>query len=235
MAITFPEPVGGMFGSSGLESGALTNFYGGPGTGKTNLCLLAVLECVKNKGKAVYIDTEGGFSVERLQQICKGNDIDFDSAVKNIEIVEPKTFEEQRKCIQQLQEKNADLIIVDSIVSLYRLGNDPEKGRQSREELLEANRELSRQLSVLSNMARQRKIPVIMTAHTFKNWETGENEMIGGDVLKYWSKAIIFLEKTEKLSERKATITKHRFMEEGKEAKFVIVEKGIEPSKFKIF
>ena len=76
---------------------------------------------------------------------------------------------------------------------------------------------------------------MIVTTHTYKNWDTGENDVIGGDSIKYWSKAIIFLERTGKDGERRAIIAKHRSQPEGKTVKFVITEDGIKPSGFKIF
>ena len=59
--------------------------------------------------------------------------------------------------------------------------------------------------------------------------------MIGGEMIKYWSKAIVFLERTGKTSERKATVFKHRSLPEGSSAKFEITGSGIKPSGFKIF
>jgi DNA repair protein RadB len=116
------------------------------------------------------------------------------------------------------------------VVSLYRLEyTDPKV------EVLEASRELSRQLADLSNIAREKNIPVLVTAHTFKNWDTGDNEVIGGNVLKYWSKAIVFLERTGRTSERRATITKHRHMAEGGSVKFELTQEGLRPSGFRIF
>ena len=60
-----PEPVNGLI--SGLDPKALISIYGAPGTGKTNLCLLAAADCIKKGGRVVYVDTEGGISVERFQ------------------------------------------------------------------------------------------------------------------------------------------------------------------------
>jgi DNA repair protein RadB len=129
-----------------------------------------------------------------------------------------------------MENQDFDMVILDSAVALYRLEcSEPAK------ETLEANKNLSRQLSVLSNIARRRNIPVIITAHTFRNWDTGENRIIGGDSIAYWSKSIVFLERTGKTSERKATVTKHRSIPEGKCVKFEIIEKGIRPSGFRIF
>ncbi|NIO20653.1 MAG: DNA repair and recombination protein RadB [Candidatus Aenigmarchaeota archaeon] len=222
--ILLPEPFHSLTG--GIEKGAITNFYGPPGVGKTNLCILAALDCIIKGGEVVYIDTEGGLSPERVKQISMGNEDIF----KNMILIEPKTFEEQGVVIKNLENQDFDMLVLDSSVALYRLKcADPTK------ETLEANKELSVQLSVLSNIARKRKIPVVITAHTFKDWETGENRIIGGDSIKYWSKSIIFVEHTGKMGERKATIMKHRSIPEGKSVKFEIVEEGVRPSGFRIF
>ena len=220
-----PEPMHSLLG--GIDHGALTNFYGAPGTGKTNLCLMLSIECIKNGGKVIYVDTEGGFSPERVAQLTP----EAENALRNISIVEPKDFKEQGDIIRNLHKMEADLIIVDSAAALYRLEYaDPDK------EALEASRELGKQMAVLSSIAREKKIPVIITSHTYKDWETERNEIVGGDSLKYWSKVMVFLERTGKMAERSATITKHRWMPEGKTVKFVITEDGIKPSGgFKLF
>jgi DNA repair protein RadB len=222
--IPLPEPLNSII--SRLEEKSITNFYGGPGTGKTNLCLLAALECVKNGGCVTYIDTEGGFSAERLKQLTKNPE----QALQKITLLEPKTFEEQGKLIRSLDSQKSDLIILDSAVALYRLEYADPKA-----ETLEAHRELSKQISILSSLSREKNIPIIITAHTFQNWDTGTNEIVGGDMIKYWSKAIVYLERTSKTSERKATVIKHRWVPEGGTVKFVIVEDGIKPSGFRIF
>jgi DNA repair protein RadB len=218
--LKLPVPLHELLG--GIEFKALTNFYGAPGTGKTNLCIMLSLECIRNGGKVVYIDTEGGFSPERLSQLSGGDA----GPLGSISLLEPKDFKEQGDVIRGLDKLQADLVILDSAAALYRLEySDPNK------EALEANRELSRQMSVLSNLARKREIPVIVTSHTYKNWETDLNEIVGGDAVKYWSKAMVFLERTGRMSERNATIIKHRWLPEGLSTKFVITQDGIRPSK----
>jgi len=223
--LQLPEPLHALLG--GIEFSALSNFYGAPGTGKTNICLLISIECIKNGGKVVYIDTEGGFSPDRLSQLT-GN---VDDAMKKINLIEPKNFKEQSDVIRGLDKKEADLIVLDSAAALYRLEYaDPEK------EILEANRELSRQMSILSSLAREKGIPVVVTSHTYKNWDTDRHEIVGGDSVKYWSKVLVFLERTGKMSERNATVIKHRSLPEGKTVRFVITQDGIKPaSGFKLF
>jgi len=120
--LQLPEPLQSLLG--GIESGALTNFFGAPGTGKTNICLLLAIECVKNGGKVIYVDTEGGFSLERVMQLVP----DAGETLKSITISEPRNFKVQGEIIRSLEKSDANLIIVDSAAALYRLEYaDPEK------------------------------------------------------------------------------------------------------------
>ncbi|PSQ45443.1 DNA repair protein RadB, partial [Halobacteriales archaeon SW_6_65_15] len=48
----------------GIERGTVTQVYGAPGAGKTNVALSTAVEVAASGGTAVYIDTEG-LSVER--------------------------------------------------------------------------------------------------------------------------------------------------------------------------
>ena len=148
-------------------------------------------------------------------------------------LLEPKTFADQGKAIRDLRNAETDLILVDSMVALYRLEYPDEKSLPS--EKMDHTRELSRQLSILSSIAREKNIPVMITCHMFRNWETKEPDVVGGELMKYWSKTIIYLERTSKMSERKAVVMKHRFAPEGGNVKFQIVNDGIKPSGFRIF
>ena len=214
-----------------IEPGTLTTFFGAPGTGKTNLCLLAMLECINtHQGRVTYIDTEGGFSFARLSQLMPT----YKTILNRIDLREPKDFTAQGDLIRSL--KSTDLVVIDSISALYRLEySDAEKTKKPAPQIIEANRELSKQLSLLSTFARTHQIPTLVTCHTFRSWDTGRDEIVGGDVVKYWSKGIIFVEKTGRPGERKATIVKHRSLPEGKQVKFVIHHTGIKPAGFKLF
>ena len=234
-AIMLPEPLHGLL--NGLEPKAITNFYGTPGTGKTNLCLLAAVDCARKGGKVVFIDTEGGFSLERLKQVAPD---DYEKVLESIELVEPKSLHEQTEAVRKAGERGPDLVILDSSVALYRVehAQTKEKADDSNrkceiDSVMAANRELSKQLSALSALARGKEIPVIITAHAFgRSWGNASSyDIVGGDPVRYWSKSIIFLEKTGKTSERRARVIKHRSLPEDKEARFMLVQEGIRPSK----
>ncbi len=205
----------------GIEKGSITQFYGPPGSGKTNISLKMLVQCAKSGKKAVFIDTEGGLSIERMKQITGDQ---FDEIAGNIIVLEPTTFEEQYEAIKKIEyslksgEENIDLIILDSAVALYRLKD----GGQT-----EINRDLSKQMGLLSMIARKYDIAVVVTNHIYSLFdEDGAIEPIGGTILKYWSKIIIELVKDEN-GERFAILKRHRSKPEGLKVKFEIVNDGL--------
>jgi DNA repair protein RadB len=205
----------------GIEKGSITQFYGPPGSGKTNIALKMLVQCAKNGKKAVFIDTEGGLSIERMKQISGE---DFDNLAGNIIVLEPTTFEEQDEAVKRIEyslksgEEDVDLIILDSAVALYRL----KEGGQT-----EINRELSKQMGLLSMIARKYNIAVVVTNHIYSVFdEEGVIEPVGGTILKYWSKIIIELVKDDN-SERFAILKRHRSKPDGLKVKFEIVNKGL--------
>ncbi|MFD1596627.1 ATPase domain-containing protein, partial [Haloplanus litoreus] len=52
----------------GFERGTVTQVYGPPAAGKTNLALSAAVQVAASGGTAVYVDTEG-LSVDRFRQL----------------------------------------------------------------------------------------------------------------------------------------------------------------------
>jgi DNA repair protein RadB len=200
----------------GLRGKIITQLYGPAGSGKSNICMQSLCNCVKAGKRAVYVDTEGGFSEKRLRQIA-GND--FKRVLENTYFYEVVDFEEQGAIIKQL-EKHDDiaLIIVDSVTSLYRL-------QMSDDRYKETNRELGRQLSTLLAYARKNNIPVLVTNQVYTDIETDEIEAVGGDVMRYSSKVVVELQKDGYA--RNAILRKHLFKKDGDSAAFSIIEEGV--------
>ena len=200
-----------------LTSDTITTFYGPPACGKTTIMLQYALEVIGRNKKVFFIDTEGGFSVERFKQL--GGD---DEMLQSLILFHPKSFEEQHTTIKQLNKeirnnKQVGLIIIDSLVMLYRLklGDAPQK----------INSELGEQLRLLTEISRSFKIPIIATNQMYQDFETKDKKMVGGNVIHYWSKTIVEFE-VEGL-EKKAILRKHKFIESGKEKFYQIKEKGL--------
>ena len=183
----------------GIEKGCITQFYGPPGSGKTNIALKILYEATKN------MDTEGGLSLERIQQIAGS---DFGSISKNIYILEPKSFDEQILDIQNIEDilkkdKSIDMLIIDSIVALYRV----EDGDPS-----EINKRLGRLMAKLLRLSREYNVAIVITNQIYSPFDSDDLiiEPIGGTVLKYWSKIIIEIEKSVDSLKRTATLQRHK-------------------------
>jgi DNA repair protein RadB len=66
-----------------------------------------------------------------------------------------------------------------------------------------------------------------VTNQVYADFEKKEDvKMVGGDILKYWSKCIVKLEKTE--TARKAVLMKHRSLPENLSFYFLITEKDFQ-------
>lgn len=207
--------------SGGVETKTITQVYGPAGSGKTNLCLQVAVNSIKSGKKVIFIDTEGGHSIERMKQIA-GKDSKV--VLDNTFCYGPSTFDEQNFIIENLDtviEKFGQfgLIVLDCAVSLYRIGTDEEKATNM-------NRMLSRQLAKLSELSRKFNLAVIITNQVYSSLEDGGAEPIGGSILKYWSKAIIELKK-ENSSLREAILKRHRSLPENMSTKFRITSDGL--------
>lgn len=208
------------FLEGGYEKDAITTIYGPSGAGKTNLAVLAAVQAAKNGKKVIYIDTEGGFSVARLKQITQ----DYEKTLKNIAFLQPTTFEEQKNDFEKLKDmvnERIGLIIVDTIAMLYRLVRV--------HDVQEVNRELGIQIGYLTEIARKKKIPVLVTNQVYTSFDSKDRiNMVGGDLLKYGSKCLIELQAGH-TGKRKAVLRKHRSIAGEKEAWFRITQEGIGP------
>lgn len=209
----------------GYESDIVSVIYGGSGSGKTNFCLLAAVSQAKKGNKVIYVDTEGGFSVDRIKQLAFEEN---DKVLKNIFLLNPTNFQEQQEAFEKINEylkKEVSLIIVDGMTILYRL-DFAEAREKNNGDVNKINAELVRQIKTLAEIARKRNIPVIVTNQVY-NWDSDdgkEKRMVGGDILKYWSKCHIELNNLN--GKRVAFLRKHRSLAE-KELEFQIVNSGI--------
>ncbi len=209
--------------NGGYDEDIVTTIYGPSGSGKTNFCLIAAVKVAESGKKVLFLDTEGGIAVDRIKQISS----DFNYILPKMIFFSPTNFEEQKEVfetIRSLATEQVGLIVVDSISMLYRL----ELGKN--EEVYDVNAALGRQLAFLVEIARRRKIPVLLTTQVYSDFDNRDQvKLVGGDLLKYGSKCLIELVRLA--NARGIILRKHRSLPEGLEAKFKIVEKGIEEVK----
>lgn len=207
------------FLQGGYDPDIITTIYGPSGTGKTNFCLLAAVHQAESGQKVIFIDTEGGIAVERIKQISPN----YETILPRLLFFNPLNFNEQKEIFEQLRSLVNDqigLIIVDSISMLYRL----ELGKN--EEVYDVNLALGRQIACLVEIARSKKIPVLITNQVYSDFDQREQvKMVGGDLLKYGSKCLLELRKGDHC--RSLILRKHRSLPEGGELKFALVKEGI--------
>ncbi len=218
----------------GYETDIITMIAGPPGSGKTNFVMLAACSQAKKQHKVLFIDTEGGFSVDRVKQIVGE---DYEKILENIFILNPTSFEEQKKIFSTLLDKvkknDVNLIIVDGMAMLYRLELGDAISLKDDEKVRQINREVAKQMRDLAEISRKQNIPVLITNQVYSQFLSEEElkqgvrreiNIVGGDLFKYWSKCIIEL--TNENKKRTAKLIKHRSLPE-KELAFEIKEKGI--------
>lgn len=203
----------------GFESGIITQVYGEAGTGKSNIAQQLSIQAVARGFRVIFIDTEG-FSPERFRQIAGEG---AEQVAGRILIFEPVSLEQQHSSIRdasRIAGRDTGLVVLDSATSLYRVLLESDDDRAVR-------RNLFAQMSELQELARRRRIPVLITNQVYTDIETGRLRPLGGTALEHMCKAIVSLEKAGE-SLRRARLVKHRSLPEGETAEFRLTSKGLE-------
>jgi len=205
----------------GIERGVISVMFGEGGSGKTNLCLQLARNAVQAGGKVLFIDTEN-VSIERFAQICGD---DFERFLPEVLFFHAETMEEQNHMVTQSvrlarTEQRFDLLVIDSITALYRLGFGSETEAMDKARLME-------QLTELAKVARASNIPVVATTQVYTSQRTDTFEPIGGHVMTHSAKAIYRLGKLD-TGLRTLEVVKHRSLPEGRNCQFMLTGAGVE-------
>lgn len=203
----------------GLERGAVTQVYGPPASGKTNVALSAAVTTAKAGDTVVYIDTEG-LSSERFGQVLGDDD---DGAVRDRVVFRAvHSFEEQRAAVQEVAEfaEEAALIVVDSATGYYRL----ERTNEGDGETL---RGVARQVTSLLGLARKHELAVLVTNQVYTDPNSDRTKPLGGHTLAHWTGVVVRLDRFRG-GKRRATLEKHRSRPAGESMQFRITASGLE-------
>jgi DNA repair protein RadB len=189
----------------GFPAEAVSLVYGEAETGKTSLAIQCAVNCARRGIKSLFIDTDGTFSYERLSQIAE---CDYEEISPLMIIIRPTTFQEQSKAVDQLEKiitKQFGLIIVDTLTSLYRIEFDEPK------ETYAANRELNRQLAVLTQIAKTcgTAVLAISQVRSVPFGEGVELKPVATRVLNYWSDVVLDMKQTGQTRVIKVLREKH--------------------------
>ncbi|MCZ6615895.1 MAG: DNA repair and recombination protein RadA [Thaumarchaeota archaeon] len=220
--------------AGGIETRAITEFFGEFGTGKTQiahtLCVTCQLPKDENgfEGKVLYIDTENTFRPERVQQIAEARNHDSSMILDNILVARAYNASHLELLIRELGSvvriNGVKLVIVDSIISLHRsefIGRGTLSDRQQR---------LNALIHALNRVAEIHNCAVVMTNQVQSQPDAffrDPTKAAGGHVLSHASTYRIYLKKAGK--DKVAKMIDSPYHPDG-ETRFSITEKGVEDS-----
>jgi RecA/RadA recombinase len=189
--------------NGGISAGSITLVYGEPETGKSTLAMQCAVNCALQGYKTLFVDCDNTFSAKRLSQVATGK---FEEIADLIILVKPLDFKEQTALIDRITEytaKNFGLIVIDTFNSLYRA-----KIAESSGKTFGVNRELNRQLAILAQTAKTRKLPVIVTSQVRSVFNEPYTNVapVATRVLKFWADTTIIMKPTEDPQTIKAII-----------------------------
>ncbi|MEM3451493.1 MAG: DNA repair and recombination protein RadA [Nitrososphaerales archaeon] len=216
----------------GIETQAVTEFYGEFGSGKTQIChtLCVKVQMPKEQGGlnsgAIYVDTENTFRPERIVEISENHGLDPEEILSKIIVAKAYNSAHQELIVREvgriIEKDKIRLLIVDSAVAHYRaefLGRGTLAERQQR---------LNRFMHNLLRMAEFHNLAVVVTnqVQAAPDIFFGDpSKPTGGHVVAHTSTYRIYLRKAGK--NRIARMMDSPYHPE-REAVFILSEKGID-------
>ncbi|HME18814.1 MAG TPA: DNA repair and recombination protein RadA [Nitrososphaerales archaeon] len=216
----------------GIETWALTEFYGEFGSGKSQIChtLCVMAQTTKAQGGleagSIYIDTEGTFRPERIAEIAEARKLDSEEVLKRITVARAYNSAHQELIVKDLgkviEANKVKLVILDSAVAHYRaefLG---------RATLAERQQRLNRFMHQLLRTAEIYNLAVVLTNQVQAAPDSffgDPTRPTGGNVVAHTSTYRIYLRKAAK--NRIARMVDSPYHPE-RDAVFCLNERGVD-------
>lgn len=189
----------------GIETQAITEFYGEFGSGKSQLCHTIAANAVQGpeagglSGGVIVFDTEGTFRPERLRRISELRGYDADKVLDSVmsaKVLSAGQLEVMIKALGKwIEQFNAKLVIVDSISNLHR-AEFPGRGN-----LADRQNRLGVIMHKLIKIAEVYKVAVVITNQVITDPGTmfgDPTKPVGGNVIGHSSTYRIYLRKSGK-------------------------------------
>ncbi|MCD6549834.1 DNA repair and recombination protein RadA [Candidatus Micrarchaeota archaeon] len=216
----------------GIETMAITEFYGKFGSAKTQVGFqLAVnVQLPKDQGGleggVIFIDTESTFRPDRIRELAEYKGLDPEEVLKNILVAKAINSDHQivlvEKAEDYIKEHNIKLLIVDSLTSHFRVDY---LGRGS---LSERQQKLNKHVHTLQHLADKYNIAVYVTNQVMDNPGVlfgDPTTPIGGHVLGHAATYRVYLRRG-KDNKRVARLVDSPCLPDS-ECVFRVTEKGI--------
>jgi DNA repair protein RadA len=188
----------------GIETKSITEVCGEYGTGKTQLCHTACVTVQQDysngglKGNALYVDTENTFRPERIETISKLRKLDSFKILDNVVVAKAYSSSHHELILSEagkvIDSHNIKLLIIDSIISLYRsefIGLSALSERQQR---------LNKLVHTVMRIAETFEIAVLLTNQVQSSPDSmfsgNSFKAAGGNVMAHSSTYRIFLRRS---------------------------------------
>ncbi|RMF55533.1 AAA family ATPase [Candidatus Woesearchaeota archaeon] len=202
--------------NGGYPANRITMIYGPAASGKTTACLQLCVNNSLKRSKTLFLDTEKGFSVERLQQISSRR-----KCLNDVLIVNVGSFQELIKKVKKsyslLENAGVNIMVIDTIGKHYRvsLNENPQA----------ANKKMVELMRLLHDITTKRELAtVLITNQVYTDIENDRISNVGGKMIRNFSTCVIELKKDN--SKRIAKVVKYDEAEL-KELEFLITNIGI--------
>ncbi|MFB6128044.1 MAG: DNA repair and recombination protein RadB [Halolamina sp.] len=217
------DPLDELLGG-GFERGTVSQVYGEPAAGKTNVVLSAAVQTAVAGGTVLYVDTEG-LSLARLEQLVDARvdgDEAFSEAASRLLVTAAHDFAEQAEAVRDVEgfADSVDLVVLDSATGFYRLE------RADDEAAGDALRRVADQVTHLLSLARKHEFAVAVTNQVFTDPDSDRTKPLGGNTLEHWTGVVLRLDRFRG-GNRRATLEKHRTKPTGESATFQITGDGL--------
>ncbi len=216
----------------GIESWAMTEFYGEFGSGKSQIChtICCTVQLPRGEGglegAAIYVDTEGTFRPERVSEIARARGLEPEEVLKRITVARAYNSAHQEMIVRDMgrliQPNGVKVVLLDSAVAHYRaefLGRGTLAERQQR---------LNRFMHQLLRTAEVYNVAVVVTNQVQAAPDTffgDPTRPTGGHVVAHTSTYRIYLRKSGR--NRIARMVDSPYHPE-RDAVFVLNEKGVD-------
>jgi DNA repair protein RadA len=222
----------------GIETQAITEFFGEFGSGKTQIChqLAVNVQLPREEGglegSVIVIDTEKTFRPERIMQMASAKGLDGKEVLKNIYVAHAYNSNHQMLLVDNAKElaqklakegRPVRLLIVDSLTSHFRAEY---VGRGA---LADRQQKLNRHLHDLMRFGEIFNAAIVVTNQVMAKPDTfygDPTKPIGGHIVAHTATYRVYLRKS-KGELRVARLIDSPHLPEG-EVVFKITERGIE-------
>jgi len=195
------------FKSNDAKEG-ITSLWGDFGVGKTTLSLQTANTYALNKKKVLYIYTKPNLPFKKIRDVFENN---LDDVLENILFFHTTNFDDIFNFVFNLEfiilndlkteDSKFNLIVIDSMTDLYRL----ELNREKKGKNFILNYKLNQIIANLVNLKQNYYIDILIINELSRRTQEGLTYEVesGSNVMRYWVKNSIKIERTEVANNRK--------------------------------